>query len=222
MTEQTNYQDFFREEIYGKFVDYLIGKFGNAVCVAMLDDEPLFTKKGVNLSFRRHFNRFLASNPKIEKVFAENGGKTFSVKNFVNERLRFPVNVNDDDLMVRESLRLPKLQPAMDKSEIPRASKMIKNSAAPMKNQILKSDWKSRNFLVPEKLILHFKRGYAMHIGKTTQTFMIENREQVNSLIFDVFENKVAYAIIGKERLTLVKHANPTKKQKTLPGTLQQ
>ena len=215
--DDLNYPDFFKEEIYDGFVRFLLGKYSNATCIALLADEPLFTKKGVHQNFRKAFNEFLNQNPRIEKIFGLNNFKTFVVKNIVGEMLHFPVSPEDEGLMVREGIRSPELLPPMDSKDIPRVRKDIKLSAAPMKGQILKGDWKEHSLLVPQKLILHYKRGYAMSIKKTTECFYVTTREQVNNIIFDIYENKVAYALFDGERLTFVKNANPIKKKKPVP-----
>lgn len=222
MKEELNYQEFFKEEIYDKFTKYLLGKYGSAACIAQLNDEPLFTKKGVHVSFRRAFNAFLNENPKIEKVFAEYGGKTFVLKNIAGEMLHFPVDVNDEALMIREELRSGVILPKMDHTEIPRASKQIKNTTSALTQKIMRQwNQNERDFLVPMNLTLHFKRGYAMSIHKTTMTFKVTNPEQVRNLIFDAYEGKVAYAIFDKERLTFVRNGNPNKnksKEKVVRG----
>lgn len=193
-----NYQDFFRDEIYGKFVDFLIHGLGNAAVIALLDNEPLFTKRGVHFQLRRKFNEFLSQNPAIEKVFARNDGKTFFMKGICNQNLAFPVNCEDDTLMVRENIRIPKLIPS-NLDNFPRARKYIKNTAEPLKGQILKGDWKEDRFLAPRKLIVHYTHAYSFQIKKTTEVFVVNSKEDVANLLFHVYRNKIKFARIGTQ-----------------------
>jgi hypothetical protein len=209
--DQKPYQEFFKEEVYDGFTKFLLSKFSSATCIALLDDEPLFTKKGVHVQFRKTFNEFLNKNPHVEKVFANNSGKCFVLKNVAGEMLHFPIDAKDNELMVREGIRIPVVLPTMDRKDVPRAYKLIKNTAEPMKKQVLKGDWSESRFIIPKNLTIHFKRGYALSIGHTTETYKVESKDQINNLIFDVFENKVAFAIFEKQRLSFVRNGNQIK-----------
>jgi len=193
-----NYRDFFKEEIYDRFVGYLTHKLGNAVVIALLDNEPLFTKKGVHFQFRRYFNEFLSANPRIEKVYSRNEGKTFLVKGISEQPLAFPINSEDDALMVRENIRIPVLIPAQI-DEFPRARKYHKNTAEPLKGQILKGDWKEDKFLAPRKMLVHYTKVYSVKIGKTTEVFTVNSKEDVANLLFYVYKNKIKFARIGNQ-----------------------
>lgn len=190
---EKNYQDFFRKEIYDGFVNFLIGKLGSAKVIALIGDDPLFTKKkGVHVQLRRLFNEFLSKNKNIEKVFAANGGKCYMLRNICDEPLAFPINTADDELMVKQNIRPPKFVPT--NFDFPRAGKKTKKSAEPMKNQILKGDWKEHKFFAPEKLVVHFKKSYASKIKKTTVTYDVNSREEIADIILDRFKDRVAFA----------------------------
>lgn len=193
-----NYQDYFREIIYGKFVNFLIRGLGSAAVIALLDNEPLFSKRGVHYQLRRKFNEFLSQNPAIEKVFARNDGKTFPLKGICNQYLAFPINTEDDALMVRENIRVPKLIPS-SLDNFPRARKYIKRTAEPLKGQILKGDWKEDKFLAPKKMLVHYTHAYSFLIKKTTEVFVVNSKEDVANLLFHVYRNKIKFARIGSQ-----------------------
>jgi hypothetical protein len=198
-----NYQDFFREEIYDGFVRFLLDKLGSATVIALIDDEPVFTKKGVHTQLRRKFNEFLARNPRIERVFAQNDHKTFMIKGISGQPLAFPINTEDEALMVREDIRIPEFIP-VDKTGYPKARKMIRNTAEPLRNQLLKGDWKEHKFIAPCKLVVHFKKNYANKIGKTTITFTVISKEEILYLLYDTYRDKVAFAQCGKQKFQFV------------------
>lgn len=201
--DDRNYQDFFKEELYDRFVKFLLDKLGSATVIALIGDDPVFTKKGVHQQLRRQFNEFLSQNKKIEKIFVENDGKCYLLRNIVNETLRFPVDVNDDELMVREKLRPSVFIPA--DMNFPRAGKKTKSTAEPMKNQLLKGDWKEHKFGAPTKLVVHFKRNYAKHLGKTTVTYDVNSKEEVADILFHRFRDKVAFAQCDGHNFEFVK-----------------
>lgn len=192
------YQNFFKEVIYGRFVNFLIRELGNAAVIALLDNEPLFTKRGVHFQLRRQFNEFLSQNPAIEKVFSRHDHKTFLVKGICDQPLAFPVACDDDSLLVRENLRIPALIP-VSLDDFPRARKYMKLSAEPMKGQILKGDWKEDKFKAPKKMLVHYTKQYAGKIGKTTEVFNVESKEDVANLLFHVYKDKIKFAKIGTQ-----------------------
>jgi hypothetical protein len=191
--KSVNYQDFFKEELYDGFVRFLLNEYGSSKVINLIDDEPVITKKGVHSRLRRQFNEFLNKNPKIERKFVEGGQKFLNLRNVAGGTLYFPINSEDDMLMSKLRLRAHYFIPVDEKS-IPRASNKVKNSAETMKGQILKGDWSEDKFIVPRRLTIHFKRGYAKAIGKTTICTKVESMQQVNNLLFDIYENKVAFA----------------------------
>jgi len=201
--DDNNYQDFFKEKLYGGFVKFLLDKLGSAKVIALIGDDPVFTKRGVHVQLRRLFNEFLSQNKSIEKVYAANDGKCYSLRNIVNETLLFPVNVNDDELMVKENLRPPVFIPA-DMNFV-RAGKNTKRTAEPIKNQVLKGDWKEHKFGAPVKLVVHFKKSYAKFFGKTTVTFDVESKEEVADILFHRFKDKVAFAQCQGHKFEFVK-----------------
>ena len=201
--DEKSYQEFFKEEIYDGFVKFLLGKLGSAKVIALIGDEPVFTKKGVHVQLRRLFNEFLSNNKKIEKVYAANDGRCYLQRNIVNEPLLFPVNVNDDELMVKQGLRPSVFVPA--DFNFTRVGKHTKRTADPIKNQILKADWKEHKFGAPVKLVVHFKKSYATAIGKTTITYDVESKEEVADLLFDRFKDKVAFAQCQGHKFEFVK-----------------
>ncbi len=219
--DERNYQDFFRQEIYDGFVKFLLDKLGSAKVIALIGDEPVFTKKGVHVQLRRLFNEFLSNNKKVEKVYVANGGKCYLQRNIVNESLLFPINVNDDELMVKEYLRPPVFIPA-DLESFPRAGKNTKRTAEPIKNQILKADWKEHKFGAPVKLVVHFKKSYATHIGKTTITYDVESKEEVANILFDRFKDKVAFAQCQGHKFEFVKRRPHHDKHSELRNPVQQ
>lgn len=204
---EKNYQDFFKEELYDGFVKYLLNKYGSATVISMLHDDPLISKKGVHFLFRKTFNEFLSLNPLIAKEFAINNYRFMTLRNITKEPLAFPIDTKDDGLMVREGIRVPKLIPVSN--DIPRATKRMKNSAGPMKGQVIKGDWNEKKYLCPKRLIIHFKEGHAIRIGKTTESFLVESRSEAIDIILHRFEKKVAYATIqGEEEFCFVKPRN--------------
>ena len=218
--DERNYQDFFKEELYGGFVNFLIGKLGSAKVIALIGDDPVFTKKGVHIQLRRLFNEFLSNNNKIERKFAANNGKCYLQRNIANEPLAFPVDVNDDQLMVGQNLRPPTIIPA--DFNFPRAGKKTKRTTEPMKNQILKGDWKEHKFGAPVKLVVHFKKSYATVIGKTTLTYDVNSKEEVADILFDRFKDKVAFAQCRGHKFEFVKRRPHHEKNRTLHNPVQQ
>ena len=204
-----NYQSFFRDELYGKFVMFLTHKLGRAKVIALIGDEPLFTKKGVHYQLRRLFNEFLSQNNSIAKVFIANGQKCIVLRNICDQPLRFPVDVNDDKLM--NDLRLR--QPATEKTkfEFERASKSDKLNVEPLKGQTLKGDWKEKLFIAPTKLIIHFKRAYANLIGKTTVVYDVHSKDEIVTFLFDTYKDKVAFAKVDNHKFEFVKRKNRKK-----------
>ena len=219
------YQDFFREEIYGGFVRFLLDKLGSAAVNAVLDGDPLFTKSGVHNQLRRQFNEFLSLNPRIEKMYSRNGNKTFMQKNMCNQPCAFPINCEDDNLMVRENIRIPVLIPVETDSEefyVPRAGKMIKNSCEPFRNQIMKGDWKEDKFLAPKKLIVHFKKQF-VYKGKTTEVFDVNSKDDVANILFDLYKGKLASAKCGSQKFQFVKkEVRDEQERSQIPSEVQQ
>lgn len=201
--ENINYQEFFRKEIYDRFVSFLIHKLGHSKVNELIGDEPLFTKKGVHYRLRRFFNEFLNSNKEIEKVFIQNSQQCYLQRNICEQPLCFPVNVNDDELMTQKKLRNPRLH----KSDFTftRASKEEKQDVEPWKNQVLKGDWTEKRFIAPKKLVVHFKRAYATHTGKTTVVFTVNSVDEIANLLFDLYKDQVAFAKCENQKFEFVK-----------------
>jgi len=216
-----NYQDFFKEELYDGFVQYLLDKYGAKTIITLLRDHPLVTKKGFNLRVVEQFNEFLELNPAIRKVFLENRRKCYSLRNVAGGPLAFPVDNEDDMLMITEGLRPPEVIPAALPT---RATKEMKRSAGPMKGQTLKGDGNEKKYVALKQLTVHFKEGYATKIGKTTLSFMVESRSEAMYILLDRFEKRVAYATIqGEEEFCFVKPRNGKKKRtRKLRSSLQQ
>jgi len=216
-----NYTDFFKEEIYGRFSSHLIAEYGANAVILLLRGQQLVTKKGVNNHFQRDFTKFLSLNPEIQKEFAKNRNRFMSLRNIAGGDLAFQIDPEDDELMIREGLRTSKVIPTHD--DIRRATKEMKRSAKPMTGQVVKSERQGRGYLLPKRLTVHFKSGYATKIGKTTLTFTVNSRSEAVMIIIDRFENKVAYATIqGEEEFCLVKPRNgKTKRNRKLRGQVQ-
>ena len=203
-----NYQEFFKEEIYGGFVQFLLNEYGAKTIIDLLRGDPLVTKKGFNFLVTRQLNEFLQLNPVVAKQFVANRRRCISLRNIDGGDLQFPIDPEDDILMVKEGLRPPEVIP-MDLSAIPRATKEMKRSAGPMSGQILKGDWKEDRYIHPKRLTLHFKEGYAKKIEKTTLSFMVVSRSEAVYIMYDRFEKRVAYAtILGEEDFVFVKPRN--------------
>ena len=205
-----NYPDFFKEELYGGFVQYLLDEYGANTIITLLRGNSLVTKKGFNLNVIQSFNRFLDANPAIRKVFVENRGKCMNLRNISGGPLAFPIDTEDDVLMSREGIRLHSFIPVENNTS--RATKGMKRSAARMKGQTIKGESDKKKYLTPMKpyvpisrrLTVHFKEGYATKIGKTTMSFMVDSRSEAMVILLDRFEKKVAYATIqGKEEFFL-------------------
>ena len=161
--------------------------------------------------FRRDFNTFLSKNPDIWTHFTTNFSKFFNMKNIADGDLRFPIDTEDDDLMVREGVRVPALIPVRD--NITRASKEMKRSAGPMKGQVIRGEVRDK-YRVPKRLTVHFKEGFARKIKKTTMSFMVDSRSEAMHILLDRYEKRVAYAIIqGEEEFCFVKPRNGKKKR---------
>lgn len=221
--EERDYQEFFKEEIYDGFVKFLLGKLGSAKVIALIGDDPVFDKKGVHVQLRKLFNQFLNENPKIEKRFVLGHTKCYLQRNIVGEPLVFPVDVNDEELMVKQNLRLPLYVPV--ETDYARAGKHTKRTAEPMKNQVLKGDWKEEKFLAPSILIVHFKRGFAAKIGKTTESFKVLSKQEVSTILFDTYHDKVAFAQCNGYKFEFVKRSEKkrnVKQNSELQGSVQQ
>ena len=93
-----------------------------------------------------------------------------------------------------------------------------------MKGQLLKEQWNAKPFVCPNKLIVHFKRGYAQSIGRTTETFEISSRADAMNILFSMYENKVAFAQIKgtDEEFEFVKRQKRHGKHKKLRSKIQQ
>jgi len=201
---KSDYNEFFKSQLYDGFVHYLIDKFGAGKVIAITGDEPIITKKGVQIQLRKSFNEFLNRNPSIEKKFVQGGQKFITQRNSCGGTLYFPINGNDDDLMRRIKLRVPLFIPVTD--DIPRAGKKIKQASERMKKQTIRGDWRDHKYLAPTLFTIHFKRGYAYQMRKTTESFRVNSRQEVMTLLFEVYENKVAFAQVQNgERFQFVK-----------------
>ena len=207
-----SYQDFFKEELYGGFVQYLLDEYGARTIIDLLRGDPLVTKKGFNFLVSGQLNKFLQLNPAIMKVFTENRRRCMNLRNISGGTLAFPIDTEDDILMVRESLRTPEYIPVVD--DIVRATKGIKKLAIPMKGHTLKGDINEKKYLIPKRLTIHFKEGYATKIQKTTMSLLVESRSDAMYMLLDRFEKKVAYATIqGVEEFCFVKPRNGKNKR---------
>ena len=211
--DRNDYSEFFKEELYSGFVQFLLSKYGASKVITIIGDEPLFTKKGVHTQLRRAFNEFLNRNPRIEKIFSANERKTMSLRNISAGTLYFPINAEDDDLMMRLGLRIKTLPE--DDFVFPRATKEIKRNAEKMRGQIIKSNWKDKPYAAPTLLTIHFKRSYAKHIGKTTVSMYVGSEGEAKNLIFNVYDDKVAFAQIrGGQSFEFVKREKAMKWKK--------
>lgn len=199
-----NYQEFFKEELYGGFVSFLIDKYGASKVNDILDDEPLFTKKGVYYKLQRQLNEFFNVNPQIEKTFAFNRRKCIQLRNVCGGTLLFPINTSDDPFMVKTGFRVPEFIPVLE--SIPRASNRVKASAGPMKGQTFKGNWHEKPYIIPKKLTVYFKRGYANAIKKSTMSFMVDSRSDAINILLVIYKNKIAFAdILNTEEFVFVK-----------------
>ena len=216
-----NYQDFFKEELYDRFVQYLLDEYGAKTIITLLRGDQLVTKKGFNFLINRQLNEFLHLNLEIAKVFIENREKCYSLRNIAGGPLAFPIDIEDDMLMITQGLRPVEVIPVQPAT---RATKEMKRSAGPMKGQTLKGDGNEKRYISLKRLTVHFKEGYATKIGKTTLSFMIGSRSEAMNIIIDRFEKRVAYATIqGEEEFCFVKPRNEKKKRtRKLRGNLQQ
>ena len=210
--EDRSYQDFFKEELYGGFVRYLLHKFGAMRVNTILRDDALVTKKGVHVSFRRDFNVFLAHNPTIEKQFIRNHQRFMSLRNIAGGQLAFPIDCKDENLMLKERIRTPSAIP-VDLNDAPRSDTM-KKSAGPFTGITIKGEWHERKYLLPKRLTVHFKEGYAIKIGKTTLSFAVESRSEAMHILLDRYEKRVAFATIeNEEEFCFVKPRNGKRKR---------
>ena len=218
---ERNYQDFFKEELYDRFVQYLLDEYGAKTIITILGDNQLVTKKGFNLRVIEQFNEFLELNPAVAKVFLQNRMKCYSLRNVAGGPLAFPIDGEDDMLMITQGLRPPEIIPVQPAT---RATKEMKRSAGPMRGQTLKGDGNERKYITLKRLTVHFKEGYATKIGKTTLSFMVDSRSEAMYIVLDRFEKRVAYATIqGEEEFCFVKPRNGKKKRtRKLRGSLQQ
>ena len=223
-TTEKNYRDFFKEELYDGFVDYLIDELGHAKVIAVLRDNPLFTKRGVDRNFTVHFHRFLDKNPAILKTFVEANQKCMSLRNITDGDLRFPIDTEDENLMVREGIRNPAVLPLDIKDHVYRPTKGQKQSSKPLTGQVLKGENHERRYLHPKRLTVHFKQGYALKLGKTTESFMVNSRSEAMDIIIGRFEKRVAYATIqNEEQFVFVKPRNgKSKRSRKLRNKIQQ
>lgn len=211
-TEERTYQEFFKEEIYDGFVEYLLNKYGAGKVNLILRDMPLMTKRGVNVNFSSEFSRFIHSRPSILKVFADNEFKTFNLRNIAGGQLAFPIDVEDEGLMIREGIRIPHAIP-VDLKDAPRSTPLWL-SAGPMKGQVIRGEIKERKYLHPKRLTVHFKESYAQRIGKTTMSFMVTCRSEAMDILLGRYPKRVAYAqIVGEEEFCFVKPRNGKKKR---------
>ncbi len=208
-----SYQDFFKEELYGRFVQYLLDRYGARMINDLLRDDPLVTKKGFNFLVTKQLKEFLELNPTINNVFVENRRRCMNMRNIGGGTLAFPIDTEDDSLMVREGLRTPEVVPPAALSA--RATKEMKRSAAPMKGLSVKGyESNEKKYRVQKRLTVHFKEGYATKIQKTTLSFMVDSRSEAMQIMLDRFEKKVAYATIqGEEEFCFVKPRNGKKKR---------
>ncbi|MHA1199469.1 MAG: hypothetical protein ACTSQF_09100 [Candidatus Heimdallarchaeaceae archaeon] len=207
-----SYQDFFKEELYGGFVQYLLDEYGARTINDLLRDDPLVTKKGFNFLVTRQLNEFLQLNPEIAKVFAINRRRCMNLRNIGGGNLAFPIDTEDDGLMVRENLRVSEVVPSAELSA--RATKEMKRSATSMKGQTIKGYGNEKCYPFPKRLTVHFKEGYATKIGKTTESFHVNSRSEAIMILLDRFEKKVAYATIqGEEEFCFVKPRNGKRKR---------
>ena len=216
-----SYQDFFKEELYGRFVQYLLDEYGARMINDLLRDDPLVTKKGFNFLVTKQLKEFLELNPTIAETFIENRRRCMNMRNIGGGTLAFPIDTEDDGLMVRESLRVPEVVPPVELSA--RATKEMKRLATPMKGQTLKGDRNERKYLCSKRLTIHFKEGYANKTGKTTESFHVDSRSDAMHILLDRFEKKVAYATIqGEEEFVFVKPRNGKRKRnRKLRGAVQ-
>lgn len=217
-----SYQDFFKEELYGGFVQYLLDEYGARTIIDLLRDDPLVTKKGFNFLVTKQLNEFLQLNPEVAKVFVENRRRCMNLRNIGGGNLAFPIDTEDDGLMIRENLRVPEVVPSVELSA--RATKEMKRLASPMKGQTARSyDSNVKKYRFPKRLTVHFKEGYATKIEKTTLSFLVDSRSEAIMILLDRFEKKVAYATIqGEEEFCFVKPRNGKRKRsRKLRGTVQ-
>lgn len=215
-----NYQDFFKEEVYGGFIQYLLDEYGARTIIDLLRGQPLVTKKGFNFLVTKQLNEFLTLNPLVAKVFAENRNRTMNLRNIGGGDLAFPIDTEDDSLMVRENLRVAPVIPV--ENNIPRATKEMKRSAKPMTGQVLRGYANEKKYLFPKRLTIHFKEGYAKKIGKTTISYVVDRRSEAMQILLDQYEKRVAYATIqGEEEFCFVKPRNgKVKKNRKLRSTV--
>jgi hypothetical protein len=204
---EKNYSEFFKEDLYGGFVDYLINEYGVKYCLAVLRNDDLITKKGIHPVFQKDFKVFLSLNPLIKKEFARNHNRFMQLRNIADENLAFPIDTADESVMVQQKIRIPEFISVKD--DIIRATKEMKRSAAPMKGQILKGEWKEKRYHLPKRLTIHLKKGLAMRMRKTTLNFMVNSRQEAISIMIDRFTDNVAYATIqNEEEFVFVKPRN--------------
>lgn len=211
--DDKNYQEFFKEDLYDGFVQYLLNEYGAYKVLLLLKDDSLMSKKGVHPLFVRDFNRFLTLNPSIHRTFARHGAKFMSLRNIAGGPLAFPVDPDDERVMIKEKLRVPEFIP-VNLGDVSRGGPM-KKSAGPMKGQTIRTNgFKSKRYRSPKKVTIHFKSGFATYIGKTTMTFKVESREEAMYLLLDKYQNKVAYAYIqNEEEFCFVKPKDGSKRK---------
>jgi len=204
---EKNYQEFFKEDVYGGFVDYLINKYGTANVITILNNDQLMSKRGIHPVYRQDFVKFMDANPLINRVFLENNMKFISLRNIVDGDLAFPIDTKDDMLMIKEKIRIPEVIPIV--KTVAKVTKGMKESAGPMRGQILGANPHERKYLLPKRLTVHFKESYARKFGKTTVTFMVGCRSDAMSILLDRYDKAVAYATIqGEEEFCFVKPRN--------------
>ena len=212
-SEDKSYKEFFEDELYGGFVNYLINELGHEKVIAILRDRPLISRKGVHPDFRVHFNKFMSKNPLILKRFVNEGQKFMGLRNIAGGELKFPVDTSNENLMLREGLRIPVVIPKSDE-RIHRPSKGEKYSAKPFSGETLRGERHEKRYLYPKRLTVHFKEGHAIRIGKTTESFMVHSRSEAMNIILDRYEKRVAYATIqNEEQFVFVKPRNGKNKR---------
>ena len=208
MNEHKSYQDFFKEEVYDGFVKHLLDKLGARTVLIILRGNTLFSRIGVNEQLRIEFNKFLSENPIVLKRFADERGKCFHMKNISNGDLAFPVDSEDDEVMIKEGMRVPEYHNELSTMDIKRPTKGMKNVVAKMQGHVF-SNIPERPYPIPKRLTVHFKHGYAQKIGKTTLTFMVDSKDDATDILYNRYENKVAYACLqGVEEYVFVKPTN--------------
>lgn len=214
---EKSYSEFFKEDLYEGFVQYLLDKFTARHVNDRLRSQQLISKKGVHPEFRKDFNSFLSQNPAVLKTFSQANFKFLGLRNIEDGPLRFPIDPSDDILMVREDIRVAREVPSTltNKKQFPRARKEDKIKAQPMQGILMSnSDLGERKYLHPKRLTVHFKDGFANRIGKTTESFMVDSRSDAMDILINRYGKKVAFAVIlGEEEFAFVGSRNGKRKR---------